>query len=820
MENFFKDIRYGLRNLARARGFTFVAILTLAIGIGATTAMFSLVNSVLLRPLPFPEPNRLVAIGHYDARNEAVGPRIGSMSYPDFVDVRNRTRTFESVAAFGDNEFTATGLGEPLHVVAENVSANLFSLLGVNPAHGRSFAADEDEAGHHVVIISDTFWQRHFNRNETAIGSTLNLSGRVYTIVGVMPPGFQFPIRSEARDMWLTFSRAHEKDTPDDTPVTEQRGAHWLDTLGRLRSGVTVDQARADLKSIANALAQQYPDTNSHTGLHAVPELENLIGDTREPLLVLLGAVGLVLLIACANVANLLLARGSARAQEIAIRSALGASRMRIVRQLVTESVVLSLAGSLVGIGFATWALSAVLKFYPANLPRAQEVAIDGTVLAFTIGLGIFTGILFGLIPALRLSTPNLTASMRDGGRVTTSGLGHNRLRSALVIAETALGVMLLIGAGLLMRSLDRLSRAELGFNPSHLFTADFNLSETRYNADQQNIFINDLMQRLRSIPGVTAAAGSIPLPLSDNNYVITFNMLDHPLPKASQPYANFAVVVPGFFEAMQMPLLRGRTFNDHDERDGNPVMIVNQAFAKKYYPNEDPIGRKVEIGAGEGPARKRFKIREIVGIVGDIRSSNLTKAPQPAYYVPLPQLMFGPPTLVIRTQGDPSSITTEVRKTLTSMDPDVPLYTIRSMEDYLALDLGRARFQTMLLSMFAGTALLLTAVGLYGVMAYAVGQRTHEIGVRMALGASRSDVLQMVLRRGVLITVTGIGIGVVGAIALAKLIESLLYEIPPRDPLTYVSVCIVLGCVALLASYIPALRATRIDPMVALRYE
>lgn len=370
------------------------------------------------------------------------------------------------------------------------------------------------------------------------------------------------------------------------------------------------------------------------------------------------------------------------------------------------------------------------------------------------------------------------------------------------------------------MRSLDRLSHADLGFNPTHLFTADFNLSETRYNPDQLNQFINTAMERLRAIPGVTAAAGSIPLPMSDSQFVISFNMLDHPQPKTSQPYAPFFDVVPGFFETMQIPLIRGRTFNEHDERNSNPVMIVNEAFAKKYYPNEDPIGRKVEIGAGEGPARKQYKTREIIGIVGNIRGNHLSATPGPAYFVPLPQLMYGPPTLVIRTQGDPAALAPEVRRVLVSMDPDVPLYTIRSMDDYLALALGRARFQTMLLSLFAGTALLLTAVGLYGVMAYAVGQRTHEIGVRMALGASRTDVLQMVLRRGVLLTTSGIAIGVIGAIALATVIESLLYEVPPRDPITYIAVCVVLGCVALFASYLPALRATRIDPMVALRYE
>jgi putative ABC transport system permease protein len=553
----------------------------------------------------------------------------------------------------------------------------------------------------------------------------------------------------------------------------------------------------------------------------AVPEIQYLVGDTRKPLMILMGAVGLVLLIACGNIANLLLARSTGRSREIAIRSALGATRMRVIRQLVSESILLSLMGGALGAAFASWGLSAVLKLYPENLPRAAEIGIDHNVLLFTAALAVVTGILFGILPAWRVSAPNLSEVMREGGRTSTVGPAHNRLRSALVVAQTALGVMLLIGAGLLIRSLQRLARADLGLNPAHLLTASFGLSETRYKPDQMDQFIRTLMDRLSALPGVTAAAGTLPLPLGGNdNWSVSFNLLDRPVPESNEPSAGIFVVTNGYLEAMQIPLIRGRRFDERDQRNGAPVMIITDSFAREYFPTEDPIGRKIKIGAGEGAGRASYKTREVIGVVGDIRSSDLAKASRPAYYVPLSQLMWGPPTLVIRTAGDPQSIAPAISAILRSMDPETPLYDVHTMDDLLALDLGRARFQAILLSLFAGIALLLTAVGLYGVIAYSVAQRTHEIGVRMALGASRSGVLSMVLGRGLRLTGVGLVIGVAAALALARIIAALLYEIPPRDPATYVVVCIALSLVALLASYVPALRAARVQPMAALRYE
>jgi predicted permease len=820
MESLNRDIRYAVRNLLNARGFTFIAVITLALGIGANTAMFSVVNAVLLRPLPFRDSQRLMALGEFDNQRGPSQTNFGSLSYPDFADIRDRNHSFEGVAAYAYNESTVTGIGAPVHANVALVSTNIFQLLGVQPSVGRAFLPAEDAAGHHVVILSNRFWREHFDADPGAIGRSLTLNGRSFTIVGIVPQGFQFPISSEARDLWITFSRYAETDDPKDKPIQAQRGNHSMLAIARLKPGVSVAQANADLGAIAHALAGEYPNSNLHNGIVSRPEIDDMVGDTRTPLLVLLAAVGLVLLIACANVANLLLARSSARIREIAIRAALGATRIRIIRQLVTESLVLSLAGAALGVVVASSALSGVLQLYPANLPRAQEVTIDYRVLLFTAGLAIITGIVFGLLPALQVSKPNLSVAMREGGRTSTAGAKHNRIRSILVMAETAIGVMLLIGAGLLMRSLHRLSNVDLGFNPKNVLTANFDLSETRYNSDQMDRFVQDLLARIRTMPGVVNVAGAIPLPLSEDHFSVSFNVLDHPLPEANQPSAAFYVVVPGFFETMQVPLMRGRTFDARDQRNSPPTMIISRSFAQKYFPNEDPIGRKIEIGAGDGAARASYKTREVVGIVGDIRNSSLNLSPKPAYYVPLPQLMWGPPLLLIRTAGQPAAITGELRRLVSSMDPDAPLYDVRTMEDYLALDLGRARFQTILLALFAGVALLLTAVGLYGVMAYAVAQRTHEIGVRMALGASRPAVLRMILQRGIVLTVSGIAIGVIGAIALASVIESLLYQIPPRDPVTYVVVCITLGSVALLASYIPALRATRVDPMLALRYE
>lgn len=814
-----QDCRYGIRQLRRNPGFAIVAVVTIALGIGATTAMFSVVNAVLLRPLPFHQPERLLAIGQYDTRRGDRKNLNFDMSYPDILDIRSRSRTLAGIAAYDWSDATLTGLGEPLHVNLANVSAELFSLLGVQPALGRSFRTDEDQPGHYVAIVSQRFWRTHWKGNASAIGRHVDLNGRSYTIIGVMPKNFQFPFDAEARDLWVTLSRKAEVDSPGETPITAQRGAHFLGAVARMKDGVTLEQTKADLASLGQALAREYPNSNAYNGISAVSELESLVGDIRRPLLILLAAVSLVLLIACANVANLLLVRGSDRAREIGMRAALGASRVRLMRQLVTESIVLSLAGSVLGVLAASWMLTGVLRLCPDNLPRADQIGVDWRVLVFSTALAIATGILFGLVPSLQAASPVL-ATIRTGSRSVTASRTHNRIRSGLVIGETAIGVMLLIGAALLLRSLDRLAHVDLGFDSRALVTANFDLPDTRYNPDQQDRFVQNLLSRIKSLPGVVAASGALPLPLSQDHFTTSFNLLDHPVAEANEPEAAFHVVSPGFFEAMRMPLVRGRFFGERDQRNSEPVMIISSAFARKYFPAEDPIGKRVEIGAGEGPTRARYKNREVVGVVGDLRNSSLEKEPAATYYVPLPQLMWGAPTLVIRTAGDESAIVQSISKVLREMDPEAPLYNVRTMDDYLALDLGRAQFQTVLLGLFAGMALVLTAIGLYGVMAQSVVQRTQEIGIRMAMGASRENVRLMFLQRGTFLSLVGTGIGIVGALACAKGIESLLYEIPPRDPITYIGVGVILGLVAVVASYVPAVRATRLDPMVALRYE
>jgi predicted permease len=823
VDTIINDLRYAVRTLLNARGFTVIAVLTLALGIGANTAMFSVVNAVLLRPLPFPEPERLMSIATLSSHHGE--PTRQTLSYPDFIDYRAQNRSFQGLASYYANDFTLTGIGEAAQIRGQVVGAELFNILGEPPSIGRNFLPQEDQPGHRVAIVSRSLWASRFHSDKSVLNSTIILSGEVYTIVGVAPEGFQFPIESKKTDVWVTSSRDGEVDVPGEKPTNSQRGAHFLSAIGRLKPGVTPQQAAADLTGIAQGLANAYPDTNMYEkGVSVDGFLNSIVGDTRTPLLILLGAVGCVLLIACANVANLVLARSSGRSREMAVRAALGASRGRIVRQLITESLVLAVAGASFGVLFARWAVSAVVQLYPENLPRMQEVAIDPRVLAFTAVLAIATGILFGLVPALHASRPNLNEAMREGGRGAVGDARHTRLRSILVVSETAIGVMLLIGAGLLIRSLNRLSHVDLGLDPDHVLTANFDVSQKRYNADRQNQFFTELLNRVRALPGVTAVAATNQLPLATDDWSISFNILERPLPKSQHPSAAFYDVSAGFFEALHVPLLQGRTFDEHDTRDGKPVMIINSAFAKKHFPNEDPIGKIVETGVGDSLARAHWKTREIVGVVGDMRNPHsehgLGDPPHPAFFTPLPQLVLGPPTLVIRTAGDPKTIVASLRKVLASMDPDAPLYDVKTLDDYLALDLGRARFQTVLLGLFAGVALLLTAIGLYGVIAYGVAQRTHEIGVRIALGASRMDVLRMVLNRGLVLTLAGVGAGVVGALALARLMQSLLYEIPPRDPLTYTVVCVTLAAVALLASYIPALRATRVDPMVALRYE
>ena len=816
MDAIIKDLRYALRLLLKSPGFTAVAIVTLALGIGAVTSMFSVVTAVLLRPLPFPQPERIVAVG---PRSERTG-QMSSSSLPDFFDYRSRSRFFEDLAAYSDNDGTLTGNGEPLHVRTIMAAWGFFKILGVNPELGRTFRPEEEKPGQHVAVLSDHLWRTRFEADPKIIGQAIDLNGRSYTVIGVMPAGFQFPIRATATDIWTTISRYSEIDTPGDTPISAQRGAHFLRIVGRLKLGVSAAQAQTELTGHMQSLAREYPDTDTHFSTAYVrPQLEALVGDTRRPLIILLAAVGFVLLIACANIANLLLARATRRGKEMALRAALGATRARIVRQLVTESVLLALSGAAMGLLFSSFATASVVRLYPRNLPRLQEVGLDWRVLVFTVGIALISAVLFGLAPALKAASPRIDSTLKEGGRSGTSSVHHARLRSTLVVVETALGVVLLVGAGLLIRSFQRLQHVDPGFNPHGLLAVNFDLVGPQYSKNEVvDRFNRDLFDRLRNEPGVKDAAGVISLPLSGSESMVTFDIEGKNIPKRNQPVATIFVATTKYFETMGIPLIKGRTFTENDVRTSRPIIIVTKSFAEKYFPGEDPIGKRIQPGAGDGPGESPW--REIVGVVGDVHQRALDMAPNPAYYIPLQQLAWGAPTVIVRSAGDPMMAVGAVRDAVHQLDSTIPLYDIRTVDDYIALSVGREKFQTILLAIFAGLALVLTAVGLYGVIAYSVVQRTQEIGIRMALGASAHSVLMMVLRSAAMMAGTGIVLGLIGSVALTGLMSSMLFGVHARDPLTIVIVCLGLAAVALFASYIPARRATKVDPMVALRYE
>jgi putative ABC transport system permease protein len=813
MDTLLKDIRFALRSLRKSPGFTTVAILTLALGIGSNTAMFSVVTAVLLRPLPFPEPERLVAVATVSPTGDMTAE-----SYPDFYDWRQQNRSFQNLAAYRLDNLTLGGLGDPLHVEANVVTSGFFETLGVQPQLGRTFRPEEEKPGNHVAILSDAMWRSKFQADPNVLGKSFSLGGKPYTIVGVMPSGFQFPVRPTPRELWITSAIDSEVDIPGDTPFAASRGAHGLRVVARLKPGVTLEQAKQEMHGIAKALLKQYPNTNTrHPDAVVLPQLEALIGKTRPALLVLLAAVGFVLLIACVNIANLLLARGAGRSREIAIRTALGASRIRIIRQLVTESVLLALAGAILGTAGAAWAVAALVKLYPQNLPRLSEVSIDYRVLLFTLVVALVSAVLFGLFPALQVTKVNIEEALREGGRAGSSGR-HKRFRTVLVVAETALGVVLLVGAGLLIRSFERLQKVDPGFDPHNVLTLNFDLPSSRYDNDKSIQFVREFFDRLNGMPGINSAAGTAQLPMGNGYSVVSFGIQGDNTPDGQKPAAAIVSVTAKYFETMGIALQQGRFFDERDQRKSQPTIIISQAFANKYFPGENPIGKHIQPGANDGPGEDPW--REVVGVVADVRRADLSTAPEPMYYIPYTQLVWGAPTIVVRTLGDPLTAVPAVRSLLEEMDPELPVYEVRTMDDYVTMSVGRQRFQTVLLGSFAGLALLLTAVGLYGVMAYSVVQRTHEIGIRMALGASRENVLRMVLGSGARMAIIGVAAGVIGALVLTRFMQSMLYDVKSTDPITFAGVCLVLAAVALLASYIPARRATRVDPMVALRYE
>jgi putative ABC transport system permease protein len=813
MEMFWQDIRYGVRMLLKAPSISIVATIALALGIGANTAIFSVVNAVLLRPLPFPNSETLMNVWETDSTRGYVR---GSASYPNFVDWRDQSHSFEHMASYHNSDFILTGRGESSRIQGAVVNADLFPLLGASPVIGRGFLPSEDNPGDtgRVVVLSQQLFQQRFNSDPNIVNQSMVLDGKNYTIVGVMPAAFQFPVQNDPVELWTTVA----VDREGEQPITQERGAHYMNVIARLKPGVPREQAQAEMTAISARLEQQYPDKDLHKSTRLEPTLEALVGDVRPALLILLGAVGFVLLIACANVANLLLARAMTRHKEMAIRSALGASRMRVIRQLLTESVILSLAGGALGLVLAVWWSDLLVALGKQNIPRALQVGLDWRVLGFTLLVSVLTGVVFGLVPAIHSSKTELTESLKEGGRTGSEGARRNRIRGVLVVGELAIAVVLLVGAGLLIQSLWRLRNVSPGFDSQNLLTFVVGIPEVKYPTDKQEQFYRELVRRIESLPGVHSASSIIPLPLNGDAFVISFETEGRPVEKGNQPSADFFAIEEGYFKTLGVSMLKGREFTERDNKTAPPVIIVNQAFAKKFFPGEEPIGKRIKPGISTNSDKP--VMREIVGVVSDVRNRNLSSDVRAGYFIPAPQMPFNQMTLIVRTGNDPHSLITAVQNEVHAMDQEVPVFNIKTMEEYISATVATPRFNTTLLVIFAAVALVLTIVGLYGVMSYSVAQRTNEIGIRMALGAQTSDVLRLIVSQGFKLVLIGLGIGLIGAFALTRVIASLLFGVTTKDPLTFAAVAVLLALVALLACYIPARRATRLDPLHALRYE
>lgn len=813
LEQLAQDLRYGLRSLRKTPGVAVVAILTFALGIGVNTAMFTVINAVMLRPLPFPEPGRLVDVAGVDLR-AGQNRRAAALAWPDYFDFRARSRSFVHLTAYHETAFTLSGRGTAVHVPGVVSSADLFATLGVQPVLGRGFRLDEERAGSDVAVIGDSLWRAEFGADPGIVGTTVDIDARPFTIVGVMPPGFRFPLVTPAAQVWITVAEDARAE-PGDDPMTAQRGAHYLQAIGRLAPGVSLAAARGEMEGIAAALAREFPDDSGSRGVLLMPALERLVRDARRPLIVLFIAVACVLLIACVNLANLLLVRGASRGHEIALRLALGASRRRIAVQLFTESLVLSLAGTAAGLLLASWSLRALAVIAPQDVRGLDELTIDGAVLAFTAAVGVIGALAFGTAPALLVSRAP-ASGLTDGGR-TTAGRRQTRLRAALVVAETAIGVVLLVAAGLLVRSFYRLAHTDPGFDAAHLVTAKFRLPDARYPYRRQIAFYDDLVNDLNAAPGIQAAA-TAPLPLSGSRFGISFELPGAATPPAQRPRADVGIVGPGYFGVMQIPIVGGRDFTPADNDQAPRVVIVNESFARQFLAGRSPIGQRFRPGLST--TEKETPWREVVGVVRDFRQGAIGEASRPAYFVPYAQGLITSLSLVVRSRSAPEAVVNQVRELLSKKDSGLALYDVRTMDEYVGRSVSAARFQMLLLALFAGLALLLTAVGLYGVVAFGVVQRTREFGVRLALGARPPEVARLVIGQALALTAAGVLAGVGGALAATRLLGSALYDVDPLDPATFAAVPAGLLVVALLASYVPARRATRVDPLLALRTE
>jgi putative ABC transport system permease protein len=801
-----QDIRYGFRMLRTRPGFTAVAVIALALGIGANTAIFSLINSVLLRPLPYPEAERLVML----EENEMDG-KSSNTSYATTKDWRERSESFDNLSAVRDWSITLTGEGEPEMLHGMRVSSNYFSVLAIKPALGREFLPEEDRpATRRVVVLSHGLWQRRFDSDAGIVGKPIALGGQSFTVAGVMPKGFEDFISErlfQKADLWAPLGY-------DETLPWACRTCRHIQAVARLKPGVSFGQASLEMNTISQNLLLEHPHDYAVAGVTIIPLLDKFVGAVRPALYVLLGAVGLVLLIACANVANLLLARATQRQKEIAIRSALGARRGRIVRQLLTESMMLSVFGAVVGLLLVWWGIEVLVSLAPPAILRLNEVAVDSRVLGFTLALSLLTGIIFGLAPAVQASKLDLNAALKEGARGST-GAGH-RLRNLLAVSEIALALVLLVSAGLLVRSFIRVLDVTPGFEPANLVTMNVSANGTRYAEEAAvRAFYDEVVSRVAAIPGVEAAAVVSNLPLGGNKDMYGFHVEERPLANPEEaPSAERYVVSPGYLRAMRIPLRAGREFTEQDGPTAPPVVLISESTAHSIWPDENPIGKRVRMGGPDGP------LRTIVGITGNVSHYGLDTPPDLQSYVPEAQWTSSDMQLIVRTAADPKWLIRAVRDEIRAVDKDLPVYRVATMEQLVSGSVAQRRFTLILLSLMAGLAATLAALGIFSVMSYSVTQRTQEIGIRMALGARSTDVLKLVVGQGLLLALIGVGAGLAAAACLTQVMSSLLYGVGAHDPLTFSAIAVLLLGIAAAACYIPALRATKVDPMVALRYE
>jgi predicted permease len=811
MNTLLRDISYGVRSLLKHPGFTAIVVLTLAVGIGASSAIFSVVNTVLLRPLPYRNADRMVVIQELDPAGKRT-----QVTPANFLDWRAQNTVFEQLAAILTRPANLALADQAERIDFAMTSANFFSVFGTEPARGRFFIPADEQAGHApIVVISHALWQRRFGADESLVGRPITLDGNSYTVVGIAPAGFQYPNKT---DVWVPpFKLAptiNERMDP-----TQVRGFGMLATVALLKPGMTVNHAAAEMETITSRLRQQYPESNNRRFNRVYSLHTYLVGDTRPMLLMLLGAVGFVLLIACANVANLLLASAATRQREMAIRSALGASRLRVIQQLLTESFLLAFAGGAIGLLMALWGVAAMTRLLPRDFPRLGEINLDWRVLGFTLFASVLTGILFGLAPALQLSKTDVQESLKESGRGASGSLRHHRLRSLLIVGEVALSVVLLAGAGLLFRSFLQLQSVNAGFNPQQVLTMRLSPAGSKYRLDADYIkFYNEVIQRAAAVPGVQAVGAINILPLGKGPFAGFRIEGRPPLTTDKWPGANYRTVSSDYFQAMNTPVVQGRAFNDRDTETTPLVMIINQALARRDFPNENPIGKRINLGNTDAQGQPVWF--EIVGVAADVRSIELREPAAPDFYLSALQDSFPNMFIVLRTSVEPTSVAASVRQIAAEVDSSAAVSDVKTMEHIVDEAVTQPRFNVFLLGLFSGIALLLSAAGIYGVTAYSVTQRTHEFGIRMALGAQVGDVLRMILRQGMLLISLGIAVGLIASFALTRLLRTLLYGVSVTDPGTFVAITLLLMFVALLACYIPARRATKVDPLTALRYE